>query len=467
MDDWFWGALTDAKRQALIDLVISFDDITPIYLNNQDLIENSVLTWFQCFAVEHAMLSKSTLVSLGTGLGKTVMSCGYAERILRENPKSKILFVCLPESIEQIYNDFKTYTVRNVTAVSGESERINDLKNLIDNSEIIVASYKAFYNFEFCNLLVSHFYNDGRFAAIILDEAHEVSQESIINSIMNSLCRKIEYKLLLTATPITVVPEQIISLMNMMDCDIFPEGKDYLKPYRILDPETFEVMDYRHLDNLANCLFPHYVSWTRSELGLAGNYTTDLILVKPDDEQIKATSIDIPTLIKGKRDSNQVKVFLAICKGLVKQNKKGLVYASRHENSQMLLEELTEIGIHAAVVNGERKNKVIRKDVLHDFKNGKVDILITRLTMSLNLDSDFVIYWENTNRAVQMVGRCERGFIPKDLYICYLLTENTVELEQFYRTVYLRCKWLKESLDKDISIFEKFHNALENYYQRS
>lgn len=465
MDDFFWGSLSEVAQERLIDLVMSTDQHDAPFMKNKDLIDNGSLMWFQSFAVEHTMISKSTLLSLGTGLGKTITACAFSNRVINENPNTKVMFICLPESIEQVENDFANYTSRTICSVTGETASINELQFNIDSSEIVIVSYQAFYNPYFCNIIIEYLYNDRRFSAVVADEVHEISQESLINSIMNSFIPKIEYKLFLTATPITVEPEQFITILNLLDSLIFQEGKDFLKPYRILDPETFEVVDYRNLNNLSNNLFPHYVSWTRAELGINGTYHPELIMVKPDKEQLEAGLLDIPTIIKGKKNSNQTKVLLELCKSLKSEYKKGLIYASRHENSNMLLDILLANGIKAFVLNGESYNKKQRSTVLNDFANNKYDVLITNLTTSLNMDSDFLIYWENTNRAIQMLGRCERGFVPKDLYIYYILTEDTVELMQFYKNVYRRCKWLKEALDKDINIFERFNNALKEYYK--
>jgi len=461
---WYWGSMPAGRARKLIGLVTEIEEEEPSYLANSSLITNGFLTWFQSFAVEHAMISKGTLFSLGTGLGKTMTACGYSERLLRENKDKKVIFVCLSESLEQIVGDFLKYSDRSVIGISGEAVNINFLKYNIEKYEILVVSYQAFYSVEFCNIIIEQINNAGGFSGLILDEVHEVSQDSLINSIMSSLCKKIDYRLFLTATPLTVEPEQIIVLMNLLDNLIFPEGKDYLKPYRILDPDTFEIIDYRELKSLADNLFPHYLSWTRSELGMSGNYYPELLIIKPSYEQLKAGLNDIPTVIKGTRDSNQTKVFVQLCKSLVKQNKKGLVYASRHENSEMLNSMLLEQGIKSYVVNGETKNKRVRSVVLSEFKDNKIDVLITDLTTSLNMESDFLIFWENTNRAIQMLGRCERGFLPKDLYIYYILTRRTVELLQFRKNVYRRCKWLREALDKDKSIFEEFHQELGQFY---
>lgn len=467
MNDFFWGSMSEKNQQLILDLALSVDEPNADFLKNESLLDNGSLMWFQSFAVEHAMISRSTLFSLGTGLGKTITACAYANRILKENPNTKVMFICLPESLEQIREDFNTYTDRRLVCVTGEASSILSLKNTIEDSEVVITSYQAFYSKRFCNLLLSYLYNDNRFSAVIADEVHEVSQESLINSILKSFIVKIKYKLFLTATPITVEPEQLITIMNLMDDNIFPEGRDFLKPYRILDPDTFEVIDYRHLDSLANSLYPHYLSWTRAELGINGNYYPELLLVEPTEEQLRASLTEVPTVIKGQKNSKQMEVLLTLCKMLKAQYKKGLIYASRHQNSKMIYDVLTSNGIKAFVLNGEEENKRVRQSVLKAFTRNEYDVLITNLTTSLNMDSDFLIFWENTNRAVQMLGRCERGFVPKDLYIYYILTEGTVELQQFYKNVYRRCKWLKESLDKDVDVFERFNKALENYYQQA
>lgn len=466
MLDFLWGSLAEEPCNKLIDLLMSTEELQPDYMKNADLINTSYLTWFQAFAVEHVMISKGDLFSLGTGLGKTVTACGVAERLLRENPNCKIIFACIPTSIDQIRTDFETYLDRTVCCVTGEEESIRDLEFLIQRSEIVIASYKAFYSTIFCNTILDYLYGNNRIVGLIADEVHEISQESIINSVIKALAKKIEYKFFLTATPITVSPGQLIEIMNMIDSSIFPEGQDYLKPFRVLDPDTYEVKDYRGLEMLGDKLYPHYVAWTRDELGLSGNYIPELVLIKPTEEQLTCNLKDIPTIIKGQEDSPQMKALLAICQYLIKTHKRGLIYSNRRANSRIILENLQKLGINARVANGEPEYKKEKDASIKAFNAKQVDILITNMTTSLNLDSDFVVYWENTNRATQMLGRCERGFLPKDLYIYYILTEDTVELTQFEENVYKRSKWMKETLGTNNDVFEKFHEALKQYNKR-
>lgn len=461
----FTGSLTTEQLDGLFNIIKQTSEDFPDYLKHEDILESITLTWFQCMCVEHALVSKGTLCSLATGLGKTATSAGYVYREQEENPGKLSLFFCLPESLEQTLADYSSYLNKNIVAISGAASDVYTLINTpLNKIDVVIVSYEATYNIQFANWLTRNLDN---VCCAVFDEVHMISQDSLVNSFCTQLCRRLKSKLFLSATPITVSPEQVIVLMNMLDEIFIPTGKKLLKPYEIRDPETFEVIDYKELDSLATSMYPRYISWDRKELGLQGNYKPHLLLVQPTEEQMLCSYNDIETVIKGQRNSNQMEVIKAVVQDRKANDKVGLIYCDTRANSDMLCEELRKIGIKAFVANGKAENKKIRNAVLKLFRQRDIDVVITNLTTSLNLDCDYVAFWENTNKAVQMLGRCERGFKIKDLDIYFILTENTVEVTQFSKNVYRRCKWLGEALSKDVTTFTKIQAALEKATQQN
>lgn len=454
----FFGSMPSDMQEALMNLAVSTQEISPDFLKNDSLLNGLTLTWFQCFCIEHCYISKGSIVSLGTGLGKTMTAIGYILKVFKDYSTPQYgIFFCLPESVNQIAGDFMEYTDLKVYTLTGQSEHINALKSvkLTENIALII-SYEALYSIDFANWFVENLSN---IAVTVFDEAHELSQTSLVNSFVKQICNKVENRMALTATPITRSPEQVIRLLSFFDKYMIPGGLKYLDPYKIYN-QDFEVVDYKHLDNFSTDIYPRYVSWTRKELGLCGNYHPYVLEVEPTDEQKACALKDSYKIIKGDPNSKQAQVFYKLVSYLTSQNKVGLCYAYNREISEQLCQRLIDMGIRAVVVNGDPKNKQIRDQVIKLFHSGEIDILITNLTMSLNLACDYLIFWQFTNRAVQMLGRCERGFLVKDLDIYLIITKDTVEFEQYQNNVFRRCKWLEESLGKDIDVFRGLSKAI-------
>jgi len=457
----FIGNLNEEQFNGLVRVLEQSQEIIPEYLRHDDSLNTITLTWFQCMSVEHALISKGSLCSMGTGLGKTAVSASYVKENLILEEGSKALFFCLPESVEQVVSDYNDYLDLNIIGLTGQQADMNYMRSLDEEEwDVAIISYRALYNYQFANWYLE---NMDDICCAVFDEVHELSQDSIINSIATILCKMLPSKLFLSATPITVSPTQVITLLNMLDDRFIPQGDKLLKPYEIRDKETYELIDYKPLDEISNRFYMRYISWTRSELGLSGNYRPHLLLIEPTEEQIECAYKDITTKIKGVKESNQIETLKAIVSDMKVRNKTGLIYCDTRANSEMLKEVLSGEGHRTMIANGVKRNRDIRGAILKLFSQKELDVLITNLTTSLNLDCDYLIFWENTNRAVQMLGRCERGFTIKDLDIYFLLTENTVEVSQFSRNVYRRCKWLGEALSKDVSTFTEVQRALEKY----
>lgn len=457
----YWGSLSEQQINDLISLIDEVPKIDPVFERHTNILYDIQLSWFQCFAIEHALISKGTYLSLGTGLGKTATSIGFIQQVLKMNPGYKGMFLCLPSSVDQILDDFYKHSDLRCISVTGESEQIKGLiRTPIQSYDCVVISYKALESLDLCNWIVSikEFFKVG-----VLDEAHTISQDSLVNNTCDALCDIFEYKMFLSATPITVSPEQFITQMNMLDKEFIPDGVRILEPYVVRDPVTYEKVDYVNLHELANQFYGRYISWTREELGLKGNYKPRLYLVKPTAEQMECKRKDIWRVLKGTPDSPQVQVLQEIIKDKTRRGLRGLVYTWHLDLADLYKEKLDETGlIRSAIANGEPEFKRVRSHTLAQLRDGELDCIITNLTTSLNIPCDYIVFMENTNLAIQMIGRGERGFVPKDLELDYVLTENTEEINQFYDNVYKRCKWMGDMLSTDASVFIRFKNALVN-----
>lgn len=418
----------------------------------EDNLKGVTLTWFQCFLIEHAIISQGTLGSLGTGLGKTLTSIGYiVELNKRIGNGMKHFFLCLPESVDQVTEDFKKYSDLRVISTTGERASIEGvIWSSIDFYDVYVVSYEALYNIDFINWIVT--YRDFLLSCT-LDEAHVISQESQIHFICKLLANKFSYRLMLTATPLTVSPTQPLVLLNMLDESSVSNINKILEPHCIRDKVTFKVIKYSGLEDLSSMMYPRYVSWTRKELGLSGTYKVKLLCVDATDTQRNADKVSGYKILKGDPESEQTRVAVNAVKELVSEGKKGIVYAFHRSVCGMLEKVLSDAGVRVRVANGTN-SKHERQEIKRQFIDGDIDVLVTNITESLNLSCDFIVAHENTNKFIQLLGRAERGLIGRDLDVLYVLTKDTVEIEQFIENVYLRCEYLESMLGKDADVIK-------------
>lgn len=457
----FWGSMSESDRDSLIGLLETFNGTSDSNHRHKyvDILNDITLSWFQSFCIQHSIISKSTLVSLPTGTGKTMTAIAYIEAIRKDySPNCRALFVCIPTSVKQIYNDFKKYSNMRVMSTTGKQSEIDVIRNTpISFCDSYVVSYKALYNTSFCNWFVE---NSDFFDICVLDEAHEVSQDSLIKSICKQLFRQVTYRLELTATPLTVDPIQPLELINLMDEDAIENPRRLLEEFAVREEQTYTLLGYKGLDNLSSMLFPHYVSWTRKELGIDGEVKTRLYLVDPTEEQINATRVDGYKVIKMLKDSNQAKVLQAVVRDKTNRGLKGLVFCIHREVCKVAQEVLTEVGVKAVIANGENSDTE-RDIVLASFSNSLVDCMVTNLTTSLNLSCDYIVIYEQTNNILQLLGRPVRGFVPRDIEVDYIITDNTVEIDQFDENVYQRAEYSRDMLGKDINVVERLEGAIK------
>lgn len=91
--------------------------------------------------------------------------------------------------------------------------------------------------------------------------------------------------------------------------------------------------------------------------------------------------------------------------------------------------------------------------MLDSFAKREVDVLITSVSESLNIDADTVIFYEFTTKIKQVMGRAHRGLYGKELELVFIVTKDTAEVEFFDKYIYRRSITLQRLLQKDYSEF--------------
>ena len=204
--------------------------------------------------------------------------------------------------------------------------------------------------------------------------------------------------------------------------------------YRISDDPCFFVS--RNADAFGRVTAPHgIIVWT-----------------DPMPFQIDAEYSELSDLCKGEGATEQAEALAQLIQfNKSNGNERGLVYINRHKVREWVLPFLDEAGITYRCINGKTPNDE-RQKTLKEFNEEKtVDVVITSVTEALDLDCDYVIFYEFTANIKQMIGRAQRGFTDKDLFVFYIITDKTKEVDYFYNNVYKRCEIASYVLRKDYS----------------
>lgn len=407
------------------------------------VLNGYVLEDFQTVDALTAIVRKVAVLSHDTGMGKTVIASAIIKMLHNQDPNRKFLFVCKVAQFIQTPKDLAKATGLKVLAVSSKRE---DLENYIHSLEfvdydIVVLAEEVFsdpavvYTLRLTNAL---------FTAIFIDEAHEMTNylESDRAAMLKALLPYYEYRFALTATPMTTSLDQFSRLLQMLEPGQF-KGRvvtltNYLKSYSL-------ESDYPGL----------YIRRSRRDIGVPNLYENKIVFVDPMPDQVGVSGNGMFLKTKGPGALNQVNKLIEIIKEESETpqplRRKGLVYIWRHEVREWVESKFKEAGIKYACINGKtsRKNKRLYQE---QFNKGDLDVIITSVTTSLNLDCDYVIFYEFTVDAKQFIGRSERGLISKKIRIYYMFTKDTGEIEFFLHNIYERSLVISSVLQKDYNM---------------
>ena len=274
-----------------------------------------------------------------------------------------------------------------------------------------------------------------KFFGIIIDEAHEVSniQGSKAAFSLMSLVNYFDWALALTATPMKINVSELVNLMYIMNREAIPDIK--VCEGMLM---TNGVQDFKDL----------IVVRTRKDLGIMSEYVPKVHLVKPTESQIGASGRELFMLTKGEGATPQMDELISIIQGY--KPRRGLIFIHHHEVRRFVTSQLDKTNIDYACLNGKSTKQEVY-DVCEEFNKGQHDIIITSLTDALDLDCDYIVFWEFTVAFKQLIGRAERGLNPKMLFIHYIFTLDTDEPEYFYRNVYTRSLLTRTILGQNVN----------------
>lgn len=396
----------------------------------ENIIPDLEVPEFQNIGAYLALVNKKMLLGFDTGMGKTFTYALIVRGLLNRNPEKKHIFVIIHDSLDQAPRDLSSLTAVPVAAFTGTADAAGLLSRQWQQNSIFVMTYESFRNPNVVLFLYNHL---TEIESLVVDEAHHCANWDSSNTafMIRALSRYIPYVDGLSATPATSASKQFYRIMNVIDRTISAQR----------DETNYGVYNDR------------YLPVNRSDYDMKGNYRAYPEIVTPMPHQVGHIKGDVFRVIKGPGAVNQVDRLVNVVLAKKRQGKAVIVYVHLHAVREWVEEHFRAAGITFESLTGRVTKQAERQRMLDSFAKREVDVLITSVSESLNIDADTVIFYEFTTKIKQVMGRAHRGLYGKELELIFIVTRDTAEVEFFNKYIYRRSITLQRLLQKDYSEF--------------
>lgn len=400
----------------------------------------------QCIDIMKMIASKKSLVSYMTGLGKTVLAVGVMQLLWNEDPNRKFIFFGTHDQLTQTPKKIESMCDRRVVVSSGVAKDIKALVNTpITHYDVMFLTHDCLHSDKCMNFL---FTNRKEFCGVFIDEAHVLSNFNSAQSanIISGVARQFEYFYALTATPITTNVLQLARLANVVDCNRFPNVTDLNTKIKY---GSFSISE-------EPCFF---INRTREDFNSHADYHGIVEFVKSLPYQRDCGGgYRMFELCKGDGAIPQVQKLLEVIKN--RKGKRGLIYVNQHSVREWIIPFLKNAGIAFDCVNSKTKMKE-RAEIMHRFNEEQsLDVVITSVTTALDLDCDYVVFYEFTVEVKQMIGRAHRGLGDKEMDVIFIITEDSPEVDYFYNNIFSISMEIQSILGQSFNELEQVNQAL-------
>lgn len=323
------------------------------------------------------------LYQMPTGTGKTRLFTSIIRDIslasLKENRRKGILIIAhRTELIEQIDESLNKYRIPH-GIIAGSFKDRRDLLLPVQVASIQTITHPANRN------LAEAFHAD----YIIIDEAHHATAQSYTKLWSYYPLSK---KLGVTATPWRMDGRgfrgNFDTFIPSMRIKEFLE-KGWLAPYRYYSV-PFDSQIRNNIESIR-------------EYNLDGDYKTSILEQVVDTCRIRAQLLES---------------YLKFVKG-----KKGIIYSISRKHSKHICNQFLEAGIRIADIDSETPSH-LRKELIQDFKDGKLDIIVNVDIFSEGFDCpdlEFVQLARPTRSLVKYIQQVGRGLRRNGTKQCVIL----------------------------------------------
>lgn len=407
------------------------------------------LIGLQTVDVLSALYRKRAIISYDTGLGKTYLAAGIIRMLLNENPSRKFIILIKNKQLEQ--TPLKLQKCIGVPVIATNSVQAEVKKNILSGkyleATVLLLTHSCLENNAVMQHLIS---NKDKYCCIIVDEAHNLNNVLTANSAMmlKGMCRAFEYRFALTATPFVSDVKQYANLASILDPDTYPNSG---KLARGLSSGRVSIQDDPFF----------FIERTRTDFGIESRIHGEPLFVPCMPHQIGAKGQNMVELCKGNGAVNQAMAVVNFVKN--RPGQRGLIYVNRHSIRAWLTPFLEHAGIRFGCINGTTKRSEDHEVMRKFNETNELDVVITSITEAIDLDCDWVMFYELTLNVYQMIGRAYRGLAAKELYVYFLFTEDTYEADFFYEHIYKRSVEVRNILGKEhTAVFETQHRLQDD-----
>lgn len=395
---------------------------------------------YQAIDLLHILAVKSFICMYDTGLGKTYVAGGFFKALKNANIGDKFLAFTTNSNVSSFCNEIKKCTGLRCVFYT---ESVNNILRPIDvdQYDVIVLTHGCLNMVE--HMKVLSLYLDS-FKAVVVDELHLVSNfnESKRGLLMQSILSRFEYKLGLTATPMTTDESQLAKALHMINPDMVPNWKTLTKDLKdygkgILDPSLYDLFVVRQRE--------------------FNNHRGYLVEIDPLESQVEVSGEGMFYTTKGEGAYNSFEKVIEI--QMEHYKKKGLIYSNLKNVQKALYEFLTEFGLKVMLINGDM-SRAEKDKRAKEYRDNHYDFVITNITEAIDLTSDYVIFYEFTSHVKQLIGRAERTLDSKELPIYFLVVKDTGEYDYFIRNVYNRCQIVSDILGMNLEEVTRFKSSI-------
>lgn len=391
---------------------------------------------YQAKDLLHILAVKSFICMYDTGLGKTYVAGGFFRALKNAKIGDKFLAFTTNSNISSFCKEISKCTgLRCAFYTESTNNVIRPID--VDQYDVIVLTHGCLNVVEHMTILTTLL---DSFTAIVVDELHLVSNftESKRGYIMKSILSRFEYKLGLTATPITTDESQLAKALHMINPSMAPDWKELSSNLKDYGSEIIE-----------SSLLDLFVVRQREH----NNHRGFLVEIEPMKHQIEAVGENMFYKTKGEGAYNSFEKVIEI----QSENfgRKGLIYSNLKVVQKALYDFLTDFGLKVMLINGDM-TRVEKDRRAEEYRNENYDIVITNITEAIDLTSDYVIFYEFTSHVKQLIGRAERTLDSKMLPIYFLVVKDTGEYDYFIRNVYDRCQMVSSLLGMNLDEVNRF-----------
>jgi superfamily II DNA or RNA helicase len=424
------------------------DEITNLrsYNSLATVLKEDVLLDLQVSDVLRALYRKRAMLLYDTGMGKTIMATAWMKMLLNEDPNRKFLFIAKYQQLAQTPEKIERNLGYSVCATNAEKESLERIfySGEFKNYKVFIITHNCLGNLKFMQTLFK-FRNE--YFGIIVDEAHNLSNSNYASSasMLKSMLSCYEYVLALTATPIVSNIDQLAKLANVIDGDTYDNARKLIND---LKAGRFS------LNNDPN----FFISRTREDFGINLEIKGHVINVDPSSHQVGATGQELFLITKGDGAFNQVNRLVKFIKD--KEGERGLIYINQHAIREWVIPFLDKNNVKYECINGYT-SMAERKEILEKFNvEHEIDVIITSVTEALDLDCNWVMFYEFTVNIAQMIGRATRGFEDRCLDVYFMVTDLTDEVDYFNNHIYNVAKDILRTTGKKYTAVYDAHEQL-------